>query len=1041
MSSSSLSETVSSTVSSIISSTAASTASSTSALTTNPPSIKGAFDRGGNAQSSESRTVGQFVATLGAALPIFAIQVGIFILLKNKLRRLYSPRSYLVPEIERFAPPPTGWLNWIRPVFKTKDKEFIQKSGLDAFFFIRYLFMLLKIFVPLTCVVVPILIPINQVGGRGSTFALGKTNGATNVTGLDQLSWANVKPENSNRYWAHCILAVGVIVFCCFVFYQEMFYYIGIRQDYLTAPQHRTRASATTVLVRSVPDRLLDDATLRKMFSNCQGGVKNIWINRNFDNLLDKTKIRLQLSKELELAEMNLIVKCNEIHQKRMKKKKSSDDVEAPMSSPDSDQRPESGETMAGKVREPLWKQYITQKDRETMRLPMYGWNWVWALPSWLRFGKKVDTIDFCRSEVAKLNKEISEAQANPEKYPHVNSAFIQFHNQVAAHLACQALGNKLPKEMTPRIIEIDPKDVIWDNMSIKWWEQYLRTAAILVLVLGLIICWAIPVTFASAASNLSYLQTIAWLKWLGALPKWFRSVVQGILSPALLGALLALLPVILRLLSRLQGIETGMGVELSVQNYYFGFLFVQLFLFVSIASGLTVIAQQLVENVTNIPSLLAANLPKASNFFLSYIILQGLTVSAGALLQVGPLIGLFILAKLFDKTARQKWFRETNLQQVQWGSFFPVYTNLACIGIIYSVIAPVILILLCVTFGLFWFASRYNSIFVFRFRIDTGGLVFPRAINQLFTGLYVMELCLIGLFLLVRNQAEDPICFPQAIIMIIMFFSTFLYQIFLNRTFDPLIKYLPLELHLEDRFGWDGEVAQPLTTSVPLTPLPEHSSKDLEAQPETPTSPEHDPPPPDLRREDPTLPVELQHMTSETKQPQSNIHPALRPLPVLSSITKGVSAATSSVARNVTSTARGAAKGVSKNTFGAAQNLAAQQAARDAAAQRRSVRRGHALFHGLADEMEDLEPDERDVLVRRAFLHEALRARRPVAWIPRDELGIADSEVEEGQRVAGRELWVSDEGCALVRGPRGKMTVVYERSPPDFDELDIIRL
>jgi len=31
-------------------------------------------------------------------------------------------------------------------------------------------------------------------------------------------------------------------------------------------------------------------------------------------------------------------------------------------------------------------------------------------------------------------------------------------------------------------------------------------------------------------------------------------------------------------------------------------------------------------------------------------------------------------------------------IRAAPWGTFFPVYTNLACIGIVYSVISPLIL-------------------------------------------------------------------------------------------------------------------------------------------------------------------------------------------------------------------------------------------------------------------------------------------------------------------------------------------------------------
>ncbi|MCR3600449.1 hypothetical protein K0B41_23695, partial [Salmonella enterica subsp. enterica serovar Mbandaka] len=115
---------------------------------------------------------------------------------------------------------------------------------------------------------------------------------------------------------------------------------------------------------------------------------------------------------------------------------------------------------------EPLWKKYIRQKDRETMRLPIFGISW---MPSIWLLGKKVDTIDYCRKEVARLNLEIEVDQQHPEKFPLMNSAFIQFNHQVAAHMACQAVSHHVPKQMAPRTVEISPDDVIWDNMSIKW--------------------------------------------------------------------------------------------------------------------------------------------------------------------------------------------------------------------------------------------------------------------------------------------------------------------------------------------------------------------------------------------------------------------------------------------------------------------------------------------------------------------------------------------------------------------------------------------
>ena len=133
------------------------------------------------------------------------------------------------------------------------------------------------------------------------------------------------------------------------------------------------------------------------------------------------------------------------------------------------------------------------------------------------------------------------------------------------------------------------------------------------------------------------------------------------------------------------------MAVELSVQSYYFAFLFVQVFLVVSLSAGFTTVIKELRSNVTSVPVALAKNLPKASNYFFSYMLLQGLSVSAGALLQVGSLVNWLVFAPLLVNKAGEKRTRQMELPRIQWGTFFPVYTNLACIGMQFRIILRVL--------------------------------------------------------------------------------------------------------------------------------------------------------------------------------------------------------------------------------------------------------------------------------------------------------------------------------------------------------------
>jgi len=201
---------------------------------------------------------------------------------------------------------------------------------------------------------------------------------------------------------------------------------------------------------------------------------------------------------------------------------------------------------------EPVWKKYISEKDRETMKISVSGEKSFWDFLNFLPFkGRKVDKIYYLRRQIAKLNVEIEADQARPESYPLMNSVFIQFHSQIAAHMACQALNHHVPQHMAPRYLEINPRDVIWQNMKLKWWERYLRFAVITVIVAGMIIFWAIPTTFVGGLSNIGQLSvTYPWLSWLAKLQyshKRIFGAIQGVLPPALLALLLVLLPLIFR--------------------------------------------------------------------------------------------------------------------------------------------------------------------------------------------------------------------------------------------------------------------------------------------------------------------------------------------------------------------------------------------------------------------------------------------------------------------------------------------------------------
>lgn len=103
---------------------------------------------------------------------------------------------------------------------------------------------------------------------------------------------------------------------------------------------------------------------------------------------------------------------------------------------------------------------------------------------------------------------------------------------------------------------------------------------------------------------------------------------------------------------------------------------------------------------------------------------------------------------------------------------------------------------------GLFYLAYRYNIFFVTDTDVDTRGLLYPRALQQLFAGVYLAEICMIGLFAV--SVAIGPL-----VLMIVFFIFTILFHITINSILNPLLYNLPRTLEVEEEsIGADVEAA-----------------------------------------------------------------------------------------------------------------------------------------------------------------------------------------------------------------------------------------
>lgn len=121
--------------------------------------------------------------------------------------------------------------------------------------------------------------------------------------------------------------------------------------------------------------------------------------------------------------------------------------------------------------------------------------------------------------------------------------------------------------------------------------------------------------------------------------------------------------------------------MELFTQNAYFAFQVIQVFLVATFTSSASAVVTQIIDDPSSVTTLLAENIPTASNFYISYFMVQGLTIASGVISQVVGFVIFSLLYKFLAGTPRAMYQKWANLSAISWGSVLPVYTNIAVIS------------------------------------------------------------------------------------------------------------------------------------------------------------------------------------------------------------------------------------------------------------------------------------------------------------------------------------------------------------------------
>lgn len=307
-----------------------------------------------------------------------------------------------------------------------------------------------------------------------------------------------------------------------FVITRETIYFINLRHAYLLAPFNAARLSSRTILFTQVPVEFLNIEKLQQFFGS---SFRRAWLATDCSDLEDEVEERDKTALKLEGAEIKLSKTANDRRLKAEKKAGKKSEKKLEKNSPTSE--------------EPLASKWQDKKDRPTHRLG--------KVPL---IGKKVDTIEWCRSELKTSIPKIQKSQQTHLKSERtlLPAVFVEFTTQQAAETAFRRMTPKKSPHMNPRVIGATPDEIIWKNLKFKKAQWKLRKFATTTFIVLMILFWSIPVAVVGAISNINYLTNLVpFLSFINKIPHVILGVVTGLLPSVMLSVLMALVPIICR--------------------------------------------------------------------------------------------------------------------------------------------------------------------------------------------------------------------------------------------------------------------------------------------------------------------------------------------------------------------------------------------------------------------------------------------------------------------------------------------------------------
>ncbi|KAJ3800110.1 hypothetical protein GGU11DRAFT_774654 [Lentinula aff. detonsa] len=681
---------------------------------------------------SESRALAP--AAVGSQVALMSIisvvTIITFNLLRPKNKIIYEPKvKYHVGDkpLPRISDSLFGWLP---PLFRTKEPELVDKLGLDAVVFLRFGRLMRWLFTGVTLLTCGILLPVNAVYNIKDVDSNGR----------DILSMLTIRDVSGKILFVHVAVSYLITFLIIGLVYVHWKKVVELRRQWYRSPEYFQSFYARTLQVTQVPRKYQSDEGIKAIFETYKVPypTTSVHIGRRVGRLPELIDYHNTTVRELETYLVKYL------------------------------------------------KNGSIGKKRPVIRIG--GWCGCG--------GERRDAIDFYTEKLKRTEAAIEDYRNQIDTRKAESYGFASMAAVPYAHIVARQLSRKHPKG-TDISLAPNPKDIIWENMNKSPGEiRAKRTIGFLWLSL---VCFfnTVPLFIISVLANLNSIRSfVPFLRsWASASPSTF-ALVSGVLPPTVSGIFGFFLPVIMRWLSQFMGALTHSKLDRQVISHYFTFLVISQLVVFTLIGVIFNAAEEIVleigkdsfkdiiANLDTLPSIINSTYINQSSYWLTFFPLRGFLVVFD-LAQIVNLVWISIKTRLFGRTPRdiREWTQPPEFQYAIYYITFQLF--MASVGLVFAPLAPLVALAACVVFWMSSWVNKYQLMFVYITKVETGGRLWNVIINRLMFNVVFMQALLV---LTIGLQLGFKTYYWVSTIPPIFFIAIF--KIYLSRKFSNDFRY-----------------------------------------------------------------------------------------------------------------------------------------------------------------------------------------------------------------------------------------------------------